>query len=302
MNESQNQEKSHHSISQVLSLLTDEHPQLTISKIRFLESRGLISPERTSSGYRKYHAKDIERLHWILVQQRDRYLPLKEIKRRLEETPDLPESLPSITGDPRETEEKTLIGLTPEESTLEESTLDQQPQIGQPDDDRTDDQPAKVKPLLFSSQAHDDKQKSDPTRQKTHTHQPLSSSASLTASDLAQTMDVPTELVAELQRLGLIVPIHNTTGTSETEPVFDHEALVMLKSVLEFAARGVPARNLRMYKIAADREAGVYQQIVATLIARGNRTRLRQELEEIIELAETMRRSLLRSNLTPYLD
>ena len=75
--------RGHQSIGEVLSLLSTEHPDLTISKIRFLESQGLISPQRTPSGYRKFFENDIERLNWILIQQRDHFLPLKEIKRRL---------------------------------------------------------------------------------------------------------------------------------------------------------------------------------------------------------------------------
>ena len=73
----------HLSIGEVLSLLQDEFPDVTISKIRFLESQGLIDPERTPSGYRKFYEADIDRLRWILVQQREHFLPLKVIKDRL---------------------------------------------------------------------------------------------------------------------------------------------------------------------------------------------------------------------------
>ena len=78
-------EATHHSIGEVLSMLKEEHADVTISKIRYFESQGLIDPERTPSGYRKFYDSDIERLRWILVQQRDSFLPLKVIKRRLEE-------------------------------------------------------------------------------------------------------------------------------------------------------------------------------------------------------------------------
>jgi DNA-binding transcriptional MerR regulator len=75
---------SHYSIGEVLSLLQEDFPDVTISKIRFLESQGLIDPERTPSGYRRFLERDLERLRWILVQQRDHYLPLKVIRERLE--------------------------------------------------------------------------------------------------------------------------------------------------------------------------------------------------------------------------
>ena len=74
----------HLSIGEVLSLLQDEFPDVTISKIRFLESQGLLDPERTPSGYRKFYEPDIERLRWILRQQRENFLPLKVIKDRLD--------------------------------------------------------------------------------------------------------------------------------------------------------------------------------------------------------------------------
>jgi hypothetical protein len=68
----------------VLSLLQEEFPDVTISKIRFLESQGLVDPERTPSGYRKFYEPDIDRLRWVLRQQRDAFLPLKVIKGRLD--------------------------------------------------------------------------------------------------------------------------------------------------------------------------------------------------------------------------
>src|SRR3954451_6280877 len=73
------------SIGEVLSLVQQEFPDVTISKIRFLESQGLIDPERTPSGYRKFYATDVDRLRWILRQQKEHYLPLRVIKGRLSE-------------------------------------------------------------------------------------------------------------------------------------------------------------------------------------------------------------------------
>lgn len=77
-------DKNYFSIGEVLGLLLEEFPDVTISKIRFLESQGLIEPERTASGYRKFSDTEIERLRFILREQRERYLPLKVIRNRLE--------------------------------------------------------------------------------------------------------------------------------------------------------------------------------------------------------------------------
>ncbi|MET0315537.1 MAG: MerR family transcriptional regulator, partial [Rhodococcus fascians] len=72
------------SIGSVLDRLRPDFPDVTISKIRFLEAEGLISPERTPSGYRRFSVADCERLRYVLTAQRDQYLPLKVIKEQLE--------------------------------------------------------------------------------------------------------------------------------------------------------------------------------------------------------------------------
>ena len=72
------------SIGVVLERLRTEFPDVTVSKIRFLESEGLITPQRTASGYRRFTEEDVERLRYILVTQRDNYLPLKVIREQLE--------------------------------------------------------------------------------------------------------------------------------------------------------------------------------------------------------------------------
>jgi len=72
------------SIGEVLAQLRPEYPDVTISKIRFLEAEGLIEPERTPSGYRKFSREDVARLRYVLSAQRDQYLPLRVIKAHLE--------------------------------------------------------------------------------------------------------------------------------------------------------------------------------------------------------------------------
>jgi DNA-binding transcriptional MerR regulator len=75
--------RNYQSIGEVLVAVKTEFPDITISKIRFLEAEGLIEPERTPSGYRKFYAQDVDKLKSILRMQRDEYLPLKVIKERL---------------------------------------------------------------------------------------------------------------------------------------------------------------------------------------------------------------------------
>lgn len=71
------------SIGEVINLLRDDFPDVSVSKIRFLESQGLIDPDRSGSGYRQFDGADVSRLRFILQQQRDHFLPLKVIKSKL---------------------------------------------------------------------------------------------------------------------------------------------------------------------------------------------------------------------------
>ena len=91
------------SIGAVLDMLRPEFPDVTISKIRFLEAEGLVTPQRSASGYRRFTAYDCARLRYILTAQRDHYLPLKVIKAHLDAQSDgeLPEMAGFSFGTPR---------------------------------------------------------------------------------------------------------------------------------------------------------------------------------------------------------
>jgi len=90
-------DRDYQSIGEVLVALRPEFPDVSISKIRFLETEGLIAPERTASGYRKFYDGDVQRLRTILKLQRDEYLPLRVIKERLDG------DAPTHTDSPAET-------------------------------------------------------------------------------------------------------------------------------------------------------------------------------------------------------
>src|SRR3954453_17845637 len=72
------------SIGEVLAQLREDFPDVTISKLRFLEAEGLVEPQRTAAGYRKYAPTDLARLRFVLAAQRDRFLPLRVIREHLE--------------------------------------------------------------------------------------------------------------------------------------------------------------------------------------------------------------------------
>ncbi len=111
--------RSYMSIGEVLVTLKAEFPDITISKIRFLEGEGLIDPERTQSGYRKFYDTDVRRLRMILRLQRDEYLPLKVIRERLQRLEDEPEgaeqSLEPIHADGEVTEPPSGLHMSADE-------------------------------------------------------------------------------------------------------------------------------------------------------------------------------------------
>ncbi len=118
----------HLSIGEVLAMVQQDFPDVTISKIRFLESQGLIAPERTGSGYRKFYDADIERLRWILHQQRDNFLPLKVIKNMLEQGVDQYDPLGA---------QPTLWSTTTDLDLLDPAAVQDLDDEDDPDDDLT---------------------------------------------------------------------------------------------------------------------------------------------------------------------
>jgi DNA-binding transcriptional MerR regulator len=105
------------SIGEVLEELRGDFPDVSVSKIRFLESQGLINPGRTPSGYRQFSDEDVNLLRWILRQQRENYLPLKVIRRRLRDGqgPEAEAADPDGAGEPQVLGELPVDGL-PEET------------------------------------------------------------------------------------------------------------------------------------------------------------------------------------------
>jgi DNA-binding transcriptional MerR regulator len=105
------------SIGSVLGQLRADFPDVTISKIRFLESEGLVQPERTAAGYRQFSAADVQRLRYVLTAQRDHYLPLRVIKEHLDamdrgEQDSPPDGRPErLTAGYRSRASRSLVGV-----------------------------------------------------------------------------------------------------------------------------------------------------------------------------------------------
>ncbi len=258
---------AYRSIGEVLSLLSEEHPDLTISKIRFLESQGLISPERTSSGYRKFFDADVELLDWVLTQQRDHFLPLKEIKRRI--ASGAVTSRLSRGAKPLEAAEPRLPSLF------------NRSQTQNPDEENP-----------VSAAAAASVPDSEPVSG-------IQGSVSLNAAELAKATGTDIDFIVELRRMGFLKPLQS--AGSDAEAVYDHMALLITRTAAALVARGLPTRTLRMFKVSADREVGVYEQLLASVRARGDTARLSTELTELVDLTEALHRQLLQQMMHPYL-
>ena len=290
-------DRSHLSIGEVLSLLQDDFPDVTISKIRFLESQGLLDPERTPSGYRKFYQGDIERLRWILRHQRDHFLPLKVMKDRLEEA-----AAAGLVVPPDEPPAATKSG-TP--SLFEHSGED------------ATDAPAEVEaPTATTTKA--------PSRERTEASGPGRAArpaptmpelpvrpsvnpldggptgVSFTLAELADASGLSPADLDELARYGLLAG-HTVAG----DTFYDGDALVVARSAAAFLRFGIEARHLRMYKVAAEREAGFMEQVVMPLLKQRNPTARQQAADNLGELAglgEQLRSALLRGALRDHTD
>jgi DNA-binding transcriptional MerR regulator len=113
-------------IGEVLAQLAEEFPTMTASKIRFLEEKGLITPQRTAAGYRQYAESDVERLRFVLALQRDQYLPLRVIKDYLDaiDRGERPDNLPpGVTISPRIVSDEMAARLQNRARALSEEQL-----------------------------------------------------------------------------------------------------------------------------------------------------------------------------------
>lgn len=237
------------SIGEVLTLLKDEFPDVTISKIRFLESQGLLDPERTPSGYRKFYDNDVARLRWILRQQREHFLPLKVIKGR-------------------------LVGDAESESG---------------GDDQTAGSAGGAAAAMAAAAEVEPEPLSPPRSGTSLTLQELGASCGLEPGDLK-----------DLERFGLIGS-RTVGGTA----YYDDDALAAAHVAAGFMKFGVEARHLRMYKTAAEREAGFFEQVVMPMLKQRNPEARRQASETLAELArlgQQLRSAMLRNALRDYLE
>lgn len=288
----------HLSIGEVLSLLQDEFPDVTISKIRFLESQGLIDPERTPSGYRKFYATDIERLRWILIQQRENFLPLKVIKDRLEEQPvgaptaaGTEQAAPAASGSAPVAPGPLPFSPAPATPTVRASMP--AGELPEPDE--------RPQPIWMADLARNTKSvPEDVPRERKVQLDAEVSEVNLTRTELETAAGITPEALRELERYGLIVG-----RAMGDDTYYDGDSLIIARKAASFIDHGIEARHLRMYKVAAEREAGFLEQLAMPLLKQRNPEARRQAVNLVEELADhghDLRAALLRANLRKHLD
>ena len=294
-------DQSHLSIGEVLTLLQEEFPDVTISKIRFLEAQGLLDPERTPSGYRKFHADDIERIRWILTQQRDHFLPLKVIKERLADG-DLSSGVPEgVLPFNRETVPGEASS-TPERSSELRSGDDRMGVVG-----ALVEGPAVPASEIDTGVAAEDGRDRHPTGQASGGSIPepapavaiRRSGAELSLEDLARESGLSLRELGDLERFGLI-----TTRSLGQITFYDDEALIVARLAAGFHRHGIETRHLRMFKVGAEREAALFEQLITPLLRRRTAEAREQAvavLEDLAELADDLRASMVRTVLREYL-
>lgn len=202
-------------IGTVCTRLQPEFPDISISKIRYLEDQGLLAPRRTQSGYRLFSEGDVERLETILRLQRDEFLPLRVIR----------QELASPSGAGKERRRRRAVGLA------------------DPDDE-------------------------------------------LDLGELCERAAITSDLARELEEYGLLQP--RRAGSGKLYPAGDVDVAVACAKLSRF---GISARHLRTFRTAADREAGLLQQVIAPSLRSRNPERREaavQQLQTLAELAQEL--------------
>jgi DNA-binding transcriptional MerR regulator len=337
-------DRSHLSIGEVLSLLQEDFPDITISKIRFLESQGLLDPERTPSGYRKFYDSDIVRLRWILRQQRENFLPLKVIKDRLaagdvdfdevvsaeagrepdvaaigaaaEPTIDATGAAAAVSAPPAPAP-PTPAPPTPAPAapapevaaqTAPAARVDVAGLLQEPPAPRAGSRTAQPAPVPEAAAPPEPATGAGPVGLsaggQARSSAPLfdtgATAVSLTLDELMNATGLTAREIGDLERFGML-----TSRSLGSTTYYDEDAFLVARYAAAFRSHGVEARHLRMYKVAAEREVGVFEQLLLPL-SRKRGPQARKESTELVnelaELGDGLRSAMLRMLLRDYLD
>ncbi|MFL6249615.1 MAG: MerR family transcriptional regulator [Actinomycetes bacterium] len=276
------------SIGEVLGILKPEFPDITVSKIRFLEGAGLVQPERSASGYRKFSEDDVARLRFVLRAQRDQYLPLRVIRQRLADLEQVGglAAKGAPPGDPRAGPDAGAGGTAAPPGAdpgagpgglapgVGGAAVAQGAGAGAGGAAGAAAQPAWTAGGVFGGASPSD--------------------AQFTRDELCRAAGATVEQLLELESFGLV----SARGSGERGAWYGGDDLVLLRLARELADYGLEARHLRMYKLFAEREAALFEQVVAPLVRQRNpeaRARARDTIDSLAQLGGRMRDLALRS-------
>ena len=279
----------HLSIGEVLGLLLEEFPDVTISKIRFLESQGLIEPERTPSGYRKFFDDDVELLRVILREQRERFLPLRVIKDRIDSGQiDTRDPTPPRGNDqPTSAQVANHPAAGPTPAAVRRARRSRMPP---PDRDQSPRPcPRRRVPGARASRGPVDAQ---PGAR-------LLPGVLVNRDELCAMASITREQLAQLEEYG-VVPKRGNAGD-----LYGDEAVEIAAAAGGFLRAGVDARHLRAWRTSADREAGLYEQLILPTLRQRNpqaRTQAAKHIGELDALGGQLRAAMMRAALRQYLE
>jgi DNA-binding transcriptional MerR regulator len=250
------------SIGEVLAHLRVDFPDTTISKLRFLETEGLVEPRRTAAGYRKYSWDDVARLRYVLTAQRDHYLPLRVIREQL-----------STLDDGAPVAEPAPVSLA-ERAVRAESANGNRVDGNRPDGNR-------LRPALVAVV---------PTQPSEVLADPAD--LRLSRDDLLARAGLTEATLAALEQYGVVA---ERPGGG-----YDADALEIATAAARLAEYGLEARHLRAYRAAADREIGLFTQLVAPLARQSGpaaRARAAETVRELAACTERLHAALVRNGL-----
>ena len=290
-------ERPYLSIGEVLGLLLEEFPDITISKIRYLESQGLIVPERTASGYRKFYDEDVERLRYVLTEQKDNFLPLRVIKNRLDTPPAGIERPEPQRPEPR--------GIKNVLSAQEVAAQD----IVELDSDANEDttvipdtktHPASRAPKAFPIVT--DRQSQNAARRPAlpDPSDAVGRPATYSRAELLELSGLDEAILKDLESFHLV-----TARQVGNQGLFDEHDLAVAEVARGFAEAGFDVRHLKAWKISAEREAGLFEQRVLPVLRRRS-PESRQEsnnlLDDLGDLGGRLRAILVARAVAPLRD
>jgi DNA-binding transcriptional MerR regulator len=309
------------SIGEVLGILLEEFPDVTISKIRFLESQGLIEPERTPSGYRKFYDNDVDLLRAILREQKDNFLPLKVIRDRIESGEIEPDQTGSHTL-PRGIRNVDIASLLESPPVAAPAVRDSiyrrtdspavQPSVhvevarveaveapGAVEVPAPVEVPAAVETVEVVA-ATDVVVVPEVAKTKPTARAPQPSASDevpSTASELCSFADITPTQLAELEQYGVVA--------SKGNDMYSPDALRVARVAGQLLAHGVDARHLRGWRQSAEREAALFEQLISPLLRQRNpqaRKRAFESLEELADLGGDLRSTLMTSLVRNFSD